>query len=427
MLDGRPVAVCGGGSGRITTWELETGSRAARTLESPDLDVVSVATGELRGRAIAVTGNYFQASQGAGILRVWDLHDARLRGSLLGHYGGVEALAITRVEDRPVVVSGGWDHAIRVWDLEASLQEGSERVGYPYYKWLLAYQSDDRRVVVSQSVESLDEVSDDFAVPDDDEVPDLEELEEAAARGPRSVITTHVWDQADGLPIGIHSLRLDFVDPIEVAGTVGDEVLGVSVAGRELEAWNLRTGERVGPPVPTGDRFDPGRNIAIGAFGERVIVAFCDHDGRLQVWDARAGKLVYEPVPPYDRGPAACWAFGAPAGRPVAVVATVGRFGIWDLERRDVLAEPRSMQREAYMRGPAAVGYLAGRPVAVYSNYARPILVWDFTAAREHAIHVDAEISAITVTADSTILAGGPAGLLALQVEAAFFDSTMPE
>jgi hypothetical protein len=178
--------------------------------------------------------------------------------------------------------------------------------------------------------------------------------------------------------------------------------------------------------VPTGDRFDPGSNIAIGALGKRLVVAFCDRDGRLQVWDPHAGEPVYAPLPTYERGPAACWAFGAPAGRPVAVIATVGRFGFWDLERRELLAEPRSMQREAYMSGPAALGNLAGRPVVAYSGYGRPIFIWELTAAREQAIHVDDEISAMTITPDSTILAGGPAGLLALQVAAAFFDSTMP-
>ena len=82
------------------------------------------------------------------------------------------------------------------------------------------------------------------------------------------------------------------------------------------------------------------------------------------------------------------------------------------------------MQGENWLHAPAAIGELADRPVVVYSGYGRPIRLWDITADYEceRMIQVDTEISAITIAPDSTIIAAGPAGALALRVEATFFD-----
>jgi WD40 repeat protein len=51
-----------------------------------------------------------------GTVRVWDGSPAELRGNpLTGHNSRVETLAIGRVEDRDVIISGG-DDGIRIWD-----------------------------------------------------------------------------------------------------------------------------------------------------------------------------------------------------------------------------------------------------------------------------------------------------------------------
>jgi hypothetical protein len=82
------------------------------------------------------------------------------------------------------------------------------------------------------------------------------------------------------------------------------------------------------------------------------------------------------------------------------------------------------MQKEYFLHPPAAIGELAGRPVVVYGGYGRPIRIWDITAdvECERAIEVDTEIKVITIAPDSTIIAAGPGGVLALRVEATFFD-----
>lgn len=51
--------------------------------------------------------------------------DSRLLATLSGHRGGVNALVVTRINDQPVVVSGGFvDGELRIWDLVQGLQVG---------------------------------------------------------------------------------------------------------------------------------------------------------------------------------------------------------------------------------------------------------------------------------------------------------------
>ena len=52
--------------------------------------------------------------------RVWDLATHTPIGQpLTGHTGSVNAVATTQLDGHPVAVSGGGDKAVRVWDLEA--------------------------------------------------------------------------------------------------------------------------------------------------------------------------------------------------------------------------------------------------------------------------------------------------------------------
>ncbi len=51
-------------------------------------------------------------------IRVFDLGSGQLVGQpLTGHSDIVWAVATTEVDGRPVLVSGGWDGTVRVWNL----------------------------------------------------------------------------------------------------------------------------------------------------------------------------------------------------------------------------------------------------------------------------------------------------------------------
>lgn len=50
-------------------------------------------------------------------MRVWDAASGTALGEpLTGHTDGVRAVALGRVGDRDVIVSGSWDETVRIWD-----------------------------------------------------------------------------------------------------------------------------------------------------------------------------------------------------------------------------------------------------------------------------------------------------------------------
>jgi len=72
------VAVSVGGLDRtVRVWDLATGSAIGEPLVGHDGGVLAVAVGELEGRAVAVSG-------GEETVRVWDLAHRRQHGIVLG-------------------------------------------------------------------------------------------------------------------------------------------------------------------------------------------------------------------------------------------------------------------------------------------------------------------------------------------------------
>lgn len=120
IVDGRPVAVSGGGEDdySVRLWDLED-RRELAVLTGHTSTVYGISCAEVDGVPIAVTG----ASDG-GPVRVWDLRQQRQIGTIEGHKGRVHGIACVRIDGRPHVVTGGYDdHAIRVWDLATLRQQ----------------------------------------------------------------------------------------------------------------------------------------------------------------------------------------------------------------------------------------------------------------------------------------------------------------
>jgi WD40 repeat protein len=77
-----------------------------------DGGVYAVAVSELDGRPVIVSGGR------DGTVRVWELADGSPLGDpLTGHDGVVHAVAVGELDGRPVIVSGGEDGTVRVWEL----------------------------------------------------------------------------------------------------------------------------------------------------------------------------------------------------------------------------------------------------------------------------------------------------------------------
>ena len=84
-------------------------------------------------------------------MRVWDAAAGQPRGDpLTGHPGSVQAVAIGRIGDRDVIVSGSEDGTVRVWDAAAGQPCGDPLTGHPGYVLSVAIgRIGDRDVIVS--------------------------------------------------------------------------------------------------------------------------------------------------------------------------------------------------------------------------------------------------------------------------------------
>jgi WD40 repeat protein len=114
-LDDRSAA------GTVRIWD-QDGQPVGRPLTGHDCPVSTVAVGRLGDPDVIVSGD---ADNGGGTVRIWDEDGQPVGRPLTGHGGAVSAVALGRLRDQDVIVSGGVDGIVRIWDLDG------EAVGRP--------------------------------------------------------------------------------------------------------------------------------------------------------------------------------------------------------------------------------------------------------------------------------------------------------
>ncbi|MET7378740.1 NACHT domain-containing protein, partial [Streptomyces sp. NPDC005526] len=113
----------GGSDGTVRVFDLAARSQRlsfdCRTDSVLAIDCVRL-TGQDDGRelCLGVVGG------SDGVLSVWDLAAGEKRFDLIGHRGAVNAVGITWLHGRPLLISGGDDGSCRVWDLATGAERG---------------------------------------------------------------------------------------------------------------------------------------------------------------------------------------------------------------------------------------------------------------------------------------------------------------
>jgi WD40 repeat protein len=117
-LYGRPVAVTGGRSNEARVWYLDDGVMCASVKGHSDVyaTTTAVAVGVLRDRPVAVTA----APRLDRRVQVWWVSSGRpVCRPETGHTADVRAVALAELNGTAVAVTAGEDHTARVWDLAA--------------------------------------------------------------------------------------------------------------------------------------------------------------------------------------------------------------------------------------------------------------------------------------------------------------------
>ncbi len=123
-IDGRSLIV----SVNAGVWDLAGGEQLTSLDGAGGLGASAVAVSRIDDRPIIVTGT------DAGAVYVWELFgddsDEPIRSPLTRHEGHILALDTAVVGDRPLAVTGGRDETLRIWDLADGTGVGAPLVGH---------------------------------------------------------------------------------------------------------------------------------------------------------------------------------------------------------------------------------------------------------------------------------------------------------
>ncbi|MFD8002622.1 AAA family ATPase [Streptomyces mirabilis] len=267
---------------------------------------------------------------------------------------GVDAVACTSLDGRPVAVTGGTD--VRIWDLV-----NGQPIGQP-----LTYTPVSRSDGRNSS-------------------PAVLALACAVVDGRTICITgsgdtaVRVWDlnagQLNGQPLAGHTKPVS-----AVASTVVDGRFIAVTGSRDGTAriWDLMTGQLIGPPLAHTSSVNA---VACAELhGRPIAVIGCD-DGMVLTWDLTTGEMIGSPIICRigQVGALACTVLD---GRPVVVVNNPRKARIFDLTTGEPINDSLASNSEHFASGAAvACTVLDGHPIAVIGQN-KTVQMWDLATLR---------------------------------------------
>ena len=289
-LDGRPVIVSGSADYSVRMWDPATGAPIGRPMVGHTDYVRAVATTVLNGRPVAVSASDDDT------LIIWDLATQQQVGApLTGHTDWVRAVTITQLNGRQVAVSGSDDQTVRVWDLATQQQVGPPLTGHT--DWILsisAIESGGRTFAVSGAQDDKvlvwDLTAQALAATLTGHTGDVRGVTTTVLDGRPVAIsasddnTLIVWDLTTNTQVGAAlEGHTDWVKAVTVTELDGRPVAISSSDDQTVRVWDLATHQQIGQPF-TGhsDYVDAVTTLQLNG---RPLVVSGAEDDNLRTWD----------------------------------------------------------------------------------------------------------------------------------------------
>lgn len=205
-----------------------------------------------------------------GDLRVWSLSDAAdadadagvAERSVHGHSGSILSVAVGRVDERAVIVTGGVDSHLRVWGLDGGDEPIATMSGHVGAIRALSFgQTAAGPTVASAGADATVQIWD---LRSSDR---LRQIDKTHAGSALAVVFANV----DG-------------EPVIVSG--GDDA--------QIRRWSPETGEPIG--VPLARHRGAIRSLAFTMVNSRPLLASASDDGSIRLWDLRDGTPLFSPL-----------------------------------------------------------------------------------------------------------------------------------
>jgi WD40 repeat protein len=385
-LDGRAIAVTGANDRTVRIWDLTSQRQVGKPLET-NVPISAVAIGDLEDYTVALAGGI------DGDVHVWDLSSGQQLGEpLKGHTSGIAAIALGDIQGVPVVLTASLDGTARLWNLADRTQFGPPLTVHERTVRAAALgQLDGRPIAVTGGDDKRAYVWDLIGLIDGAAIPAPRALIGHAAAVTAVAITRRgettvsligdkngmlsLWDlgecQQIGEPVSAH--RHYLTRYAGVTSIVVEESAAVprilTTGPQDSKLWDLASLRQLGHPLSGHVGLIKGASLIARQQGSLAVTVSADRTAR--IWDLS----ISQPAVGHTDSVSSL-AFAEIDGQPLALTGgSGGTARLWDLRSRTEIGHTLDGHSEEVRSG--ALGKLDGRLLAVTAGTDTTIRLWD--------------------------------------------------
>jgi WD40 repeat protein len=385
-LDGRPIAVTGASDRTARIWDLITQRQVGKPLET-HVPISAIAVGDLDDYTVALAGGI------DGVVQIWDLSSGQQFGEPLeGHTSGIEAIALGVIQGAPVVLTASLDGMARLWNLADRTQLRSPLTAHKRTVRTAALgQINGRPIAVTGGEDKRAYVWDLTGLIDGEPISAPRALIGHAAEVTAVAIAQRegamvaligdkagmlsVWDLSEcqqiGQPLSAHRhFQSGYAGILSIAVEETAAIPRILTTGtQDSKLWDLSSLRQYGHPLSGHVGRINGASLIVGPQGSLAVTVSEDRTAR--IWDLS----ISQPSAGHTDSVHSL-AFAEIDGQPLALTGgTGGTARLWDLRSRSEIG--RTLDGHSEDVRSCALGKLNGRLLAVTAGTDTTIRIWD--------------------------------------------------